>query len=70
MFVVCGSVARRSRSSAVSRDFLDTRLARNQHHPAFARLGPGPAPKQQFGFFFPPDEGSQAGRMHGLEAVD
>ena len=38
--------------------FPDTSLAREQHHLAFAGLRPGPAPKQQFRFFFPSDKGS------------
>ena len=28
-----------------------------------------PAPQQQFEFFFPPDELSQAARVHSLEAA-
>ena len=53
----------------MSRDFADACLAGEQHHLAFTRLCPEPAPKQQFGFFFPPDEVGQAGRVQGVEAA-
>ena len=49
--------------------FADAGLAGEQHHLAFARLCPGPAPQQQFEFFFPPDECGQAGRVQRLEAA-
>ncbi len=49
--------------------FADAGLAGEQHHLAFAGLCLGPAPQQQFEFFFPSDEGGQAGRVHRLEAA-
>ena len=49
--------------------FADTGLAGEEHHLAFAGLCPRPAPQQQFEFFFPPDEGGQAGRVQRLEAA-
>ena len=49
--------------------FANTGLAGEQHHLAFTGLGPGPAPKQQFKFFFPPDEVGQAARVQCLEAA-
>ena len=36
---------------------------------AFAGLCPRPAPKQQFEFFFPPDQRSQTRRVQCLEAA-
>src|ERR1700744_5878309 len=47
--------------------FADTSPPGNEHHLTFAGLALGPAPKQQFEFFFPPDERSQAGRVQRLE---
>ena len=49
--------------------FADAGLAGEQHHLAFTGLCPRPTPQQQFEFFFPPDEGSQAGRVQRLEAA-
>ena len=49
--------------------FADPCLAGKQHHLAFTALCLRPAPQQQFGFFFPPDEGDQAGRVQRLEAA-
>ena len=37
----------------------DTRLAGEQHHLTFTVFRLGPAPQQQFEFFFAPDEFSQ-----------
>ena len=47
--------------------FADPGLAGQEHHLAFAGLCPGPAPQQQFEFFFAPDEGGQAAAMQRLE---
>ena len=47
----------------------DTGLAGEQHHLAFAGLCPRPAPKKQFEFFFPPDQGGQTRRVQCLEAA-
>jgi hypothetical protein len=44
-------------------------LAGNEHHLAFTGLGLGPAAKQQFRFFFPANEDSQAGRVQRLETA-
>jgi hypothetical protein len=44
-------------------------LAGEEQHLAFAGLGSRPAPRQQFEFFFPPDEGCQASRVQCLEAA-
>ena len=49
--------------------FADTGLAGKEHHLALTGLCSRPAPKQQFEFFFPPDEGSQTGRVQRLEAA-
>ena len=49
--------------------FADTGLAGEQHHLAFTRLCPRPAPQQQLGFFFPPDELGQAARVESFEAA-
>ena len=49
--------------------FADAGLAGEQHHLAFAALRLGPAPQQQFEFFFPPDERGQAARVQRLEAA-
>ena len=49
--------------------FADTGLAREQHHLAVAGRGPGPALEQQFGFFFPPHDGSQAGPVERLKSA-
>ena len=49
--------------------FADAGLAGEQHHLAFAALRPGPAPQQQFEFFFPPDQRGQAARVQRLEAA-
>ena len=49
--------------------FADAGLAGKEHHLAFAGLCLRPAPQQQFEFFFPPDEGSQAARVQRLEAA-
>jgi hypothetical protein len=40
-----------------------------QHDLAFTIFRSGSAPQQQFGFFFPSDEGGQAGRVQRLEAA-
>ena len=49
--------------------FADTCLAGKEHHLAFTGLGSRPAPQQQVGFFVPPDEGGQSGRVQGLETA-
>ena len=49
--------------------FTDPRFTGDQDHLAFTCLCPGPAPQQPFAFFFPPDEGCQAGRVQHLEAA-
>ena len=49
--------------------FPDTRFAGNEHDLAFARFCPGPAPKKQFEFFFPPDERAQTSRVQCVEAT-
>jgi len=49
--------------------FPDAGLARKQHHLALACLCPEPATKKQLGFFFPPDENGQTGRVQRLEAA-
>ena len=49
--------------------FPDAGLAREQHRLAFPSRCRGPAPKQQFGLFLPPDEGGQAGPVQRLEAA-
>jgi len=41
--------------------FPNTCLAGEEHDLTFTGLCPGPAPKKQFGFFFPPHEVGQAG---------
>jgi hypothetical protein len=43
--------------------------ALEQHDLAFTIFRSGPAPQQQFGFFFPSDEGGQVGRVQCLEAA-
>src|SRR5262249_54016328 len=47
--------------------FADAGLAREQQHLAFTALRSGPAPQEQFGFFFPSDEGGQTARVHRVE---
>jgi hypothetical protein len=49
--------------------FADAGLSGEQHDLAFTIFRSGPAPQQQFGFFFPSDEGGQAGRVQRLEAA-
>ena len=49
--------------------FSDTGLAGEQHHLAFTGLCPRPAPKQQFEFFFPPDQRGQTRRVQCLKAA-
>ena len=49
--------------------FADASLAGEQHHLALAALRLGPAPQQQFEFFFPPDQSGQAARVQRLEAA-
>ena len=49
--------------------FAYTGLAGEEHYLAFAGLCFGPAPQQQFKFFFPPDESSQSSRVQRLEAI-
>ena len=49
--------------------FADAGLAGEQHHLAFAGLGPRPAPQQQFEFFFSTDQLRQAARVERLEAA-
>ena len=49
--------------------FADAGLAGKKHHLAFAVLSLGPAPQQQFEFFFPPDEFGQASGVQRLEAT-
>ena len=49
--------------------FADARFAGEQHHLAFAGLCLRPAAQQEFEFFFPPDEFSQAARVQSLEAA-
>jgi hypothetical protein len=49
--------------------FADARFAGNQHHLTLAALCSRPAPQQEFGFFFAPDEGSQTAHMQRLEAA-
>ena len=53
------------------REFGDLQRARRGAHRGEQRvdLCPGPAPKQQFGFFFPPDEGGQPARVQGVKAA-
>ena len=45
----------------------DASFAREQHDLSFARLRPGPAPEQKFGFFVSPDERSQPARVKRFE---
>jgi hypothetical protein len=47
----------------------DARFTGEQHDLPFVRLCPRPAPKQQFEFFFPPNEGGQTARVQRLEAA-
>src|SRR5580704_8124763 len=49
--------------------FPDTCFAREQDDLSLTFPCPGPAAKKQFGFFLPPDEWSQPGRMQGVEAA-
>src|SRR4051794_15811390 len=65
---MCGSLAMFSKSAAVSRD-LPMPASPDRHHLAFATLRSWPASQQQFVFFFPANEGSQATRVQGLKAA-
>jgi hypothetical protein len=47
----------------------DACLAGKQHHLAFTPLCLQPTPQQQFGFFLPPDQGGQAGRVQSVKAA-
>src|SRR5262245_52111808 len=47
----------------------DARFTGEQDDLPLARLGLGPAPKQEFALFFPPDQCSQATLMQRLEAA-
>jgi len=49
--------------------FADAGFAGKERHLAFAALCSRPAAQQQFGFFLPPDERGQAGRVQRLEAA-
>ena len=49
--------------------FADARLAGDEHHLAFARLCPRPAPQQRFEFLFPPDQRGQVGHVQGVKAA-
>ena len=49
--------------------FADTGFSREQHHLSLAVLGSGPAPQQEFKFFFPTNERGEAARMQCLEAA-
>jgi len=49
--------------------FPDTPLTREQHYLTFTSHCSRPTPQEQFEFFFPPDQGSQAGLVQALEVA-